>query len=154
MQVPRGITGFRHVDDPPIPVSDFAAFRTHCHEAARALGGSVRSIEAPLQKVEANFAQAVLDLPGGLFAVLLNAHFPVIAFAEPLTESGAPVQFVDEAALAEEFLGYGVYEVWSCSILEASVTPEICKQLASAEVEQAQYWRPRRVGDFVFNFWD
>ena len=32
--------------------------------------------------------------------------------------------------------------------------PESCKQLAEAELEQAKYWRPRRVGDLLFNFWD
>jgi hypothetical protein len=154
MELPRGITGFRHVDDPPLPVSDFAAFRGHCYAAARALGGRVRSVEAPVRGVEANFARAVLELPGGTVAILLNAHFPVIAFADPLAENGAPVPFIDAPALADVFRGFGIYDVWTGSQLEAAAIPEACKQLARAELAQAKYWQPRRVGDLVFNFWD
>jgi hypothetical protein len=154
MELPRGITGFRHVDDPPLPVSDFAVFRGHSYAAARALGGCVRSVEAPVRGAEANFARAILELPGGPIAILLNAHFPVIAFADPPAESAAPVRFIDAPALAERFQRFGTYEVWSGSELEVPLTPEACKQLAGAELEQVQYWRPRRVGDLVFNFWD
>src|SRR6185369_4579517 len=93
VELPRGITGFRHVDDPPLPVNDFAAFRGHCHAAARALGGRVRSVKAPVPGVDANFARAVLELPGGSIAILLNAHFPVIAFADPPAENGEPMRF-------------------------------------------------------------
>ena len=154
MELPRGITGFRHVDDPPLPVNDFAAFRGHCYAAARALGGSVRSVEAPVRAVAANFARAVLEFPGGPVAILLNAHFPVIAFADPSAENGAPVRFIEAPTLAKVFDGFGTYELWTGPQLEAPVMPEACKQLASAELEQAKYWRARRIGDLVFNFWD
>ena len=154
MDLPRGITGFRHVDDPPLPVSDFAAFGGHCYAAARALGGRVLSVEAPICEVETNFARAVLELPGGPIAILLNAHFPVVAFADPPAQRGAPVQFADAPTLAEVFQSFGSYEVFSTSDLAMPLAPAACKQLAAAELEQVQYWRPRRVGDVVFNFWD
>jgi hypothetical protein len=155
MQLPRGITGFRSVDDPALPVTDLAAFRTHCYEAARALSGRVRSVETPANDPHgANFARAVLELPDGPVTVLLNAHSPVIAFAEALNENGASVRFIDQPALAVVFRSLGSYEVWSSSKLDAPVTSEACKPLASSELKQVKYWRPRRIGDLVFNYWD
>jgi hypothetical protein len=154
VELPRGITGFRHVDDPPLPVCDFAAFRGHCYAAARVLHGRVVAVEAPIRGVEANFARAVLELPTGWVAVLLNAHFPVVAFAEPQTEGDTSVRFTDVPGLAEAFRGFGGYEVPDVVELTAPLTPEQCQHLAPAEREQVKYWRPERVGELVFNFWD
>lgn len=154
MKLPRGITGFRHIDDPLLPVSDCTAFRSYCYEAARALRGHVVSVEAPIRGTVANFARAIIDLRDGPAAVLLNAHFPVIAFARPRVQNGAPVSFIDAPALAEVFRLFGTYEVWSRSQLESPVQRETCSNLAEAELEQVKYWKPARVGDVVFNFWD
>lgn len=153
MELPRGITGFRHVDDPPLPVCDFAAFRGHCHAAARALGGSIAIIEAPLRGIETNFVRAVLQFSTGSIAVLLNSHFPVIAFAEPQGEGEVGVRFIDSANLAQAFRSFGAYEVPDASVMTAPLTPQACRNLAPVEMEEVEYWRPQRVGDVVFNFW-
>jgi hypothetical protein len=154
MELPRGITGFRHVDDPPLPDCDLAAFRGHCHAVARALNGRVIRIETPVRGVESNFARAVLELPSGRVAVLLNSHFPVVTFAEPPAEGGATVRFIDEPGLAEVFRSFGVYEVVGVSELAAPLMPAQCQRLAPTEQEQIDYWRPQCVGEVVFNFWD
>ena len=54
MELPRGITGFRHVNDPPLRTCDGAAFRTHCYSAARALNDRVIAVEVtvPAQYAE------------------------------------------------------------------------------------------------------
>jgi hypothetical protein len=155
VSLPQGITGLQHVDDdPPLPLSDFAAFKAHCHEAARTLAGRIRSVEAPIRSVESNFGQAVLELYRETVAILLNAHYPIVGFAEPPTEHGAPYQFIDHNILAKIFRNFGAYEVWTRPKLEAPVTPEALNQLAAVELEQAQYWQPQRIGDLVFNLWD
>jgi hypothetical protein len=64
------------------------------------------------------------------------------------------VRFIDAPALAEVFQGFGTYEVCSSAELGVPLKPEACTQLGEAELEQVQYWRPHRVGDLVFNFWD
>jgi len=154
MELPRGITGFRHVNDPPLPACDFRAFRGHCFAAARVLGGRVRAVEAPMQRVSTNFARAVLELPDGPLVVLLNAHFPVVAFAELAAEGEVQPRFVDAPGLAELFREFGCYEVLATSELHQPVTAAACRELAPTEREQLQYWRPGRLGDLVFNFWD
>jgi hypothetical protein len=150
----RGITGFRHIDDEPLPASDVAAFRTHCFTAARLLSGRVSRVESPSSHTSNNFASSVLELPEGLVAVLLNAHFPVIGFAEPPREGEMRLRFVEVPKLAEVFRGFGGYRVAEVSDLERRATDEDSSRLAPAELEQIRYWRPSRVGDLVFNFWD
>jgi hypothetical protein len=154
MELSRGITGFRHVDDPPLPVSDFAGFRGHCHAAARMLGGRVVSVDAHVWGVETNFARAVLQLRSQTVAVLLNAHYPMIALADPVADGDRQLCFVDAPDVAAVFRTFGIYEVLVSSDLTAPLTTEACRHLASAELEQVEYWKPRRVGDLVFNFWD
>jgi hypothetical protein len=150
----RGITGFRHMDDAPLPTSDVAAFRTHCFTAARLLSGRVSRIESPSDTTGQNFVSVVLELPEGRVAVLLNAHYPVVGFAEPLRESDRQLQFVDIPRLVEVFRNLGVYRVLEASDLEGSATGVDSSQLGPAELEQIRYWKPTRVGDLVFNFWD
>src|SRR5262249_31278024 len=145
-------TGFRDVNDPPLPACDFKAFHGHCITAARLLGGRVRSFEAPGNQISTNFALAVLELPTAPVAVLLNAHFPLIAFAEQPARGEASLRFIDLPPLAEVFHGYAPYQVLTASELAKPVTPEECRQLAPGEQRQLRYWRPRRVGDVVFNF--
>jgi hypothetical protein len=154
VELPRGITGFGHVDDPPLPVCDFYAFRGHCHTAARLVGAQVLTIEPPGRRVSTSFAQALLDFADSSVAVLLNAHFPVIAFAAPLVEGETCARFCEAPLLAAVFRQFGLYEMPNVAELEAPMTLEVCRHLAPTEMDQVTHWRPRRVGDVVFNFWD
>ena len=135
-------------------MSDFSAFRAHCFAAARAVGGRLRSIEAPLQRVDANFARAILELPTGAIAVLLNAHYPLVAFAEPTTEGDTRLRFIDAPAVREAFVNFGIYEVLPAEELEQRIADESCCILSEAEQEQIRFWRPKRAGELVFNCWD
>jgi hypothetical protein len=101
-----------------------------------------------------NFASIVLELPEGPVAVLLNAHLPIMGFAEPPREGEMRLRFVEVPKLAELFRGFGVYRVVEASDLERSADDEESSRLAAAELEQTRYWKPARVGDLVFNFWD
>lgn len=156
MKLRPGITGFCTIDDPPLPIVDLKSFRTHCYEAARALGARVLRIDS-FEKIDSNFVMAVVELADGPVAVFLNRHFPVIGFAVPPGAgdvSPLPLRFVDCKLLAQEFRATGGYEVLSREELERSLDPNHLQQLLPAEIEQAKYWRPQRVGDVVFNFWD
>lgn len=150
----RGITGFRHVDDEPLPETDRQAFHRHCHEVARRVKGRVVAGVSPLKEVEHNFAYRVIATPSGQVAVLLNAHYPIIAFAAPLLAGDMVHRFMDCSALAEAFRSVEVYEVMGSADLEAPADPHALRELLPVELEQVEYWRPRRVGDLIFNFWD
>lgn len=155
MELCRGITGFRHLNDPPLPICDLKAFHTHCHDAARLIGGRVLRNGPRLDNVVTNFVMAVIELADGPIAVLLNCHFPVVGFAIPARDGDTrSLQFVDCEGLANLLNKIGEYEVLSRDELEKAVSPDDLQRLLPAEIDQAHYWKPRRVGDVVFNFWD
>ncbi len=151
----RGITGFRHVDEPPLSAVDLRAFRTSCHAAARALGGRVVSAEMEVGSAAgANYIRATLDLPGGLVSLVLNLNHPIVAFVGPLQHDGDELQFVDVPALTEVFRSFGTYAILSASEAREPVTDEASRLLSPAELRQIRYWRPRCIGEVVFNRWD
>jgi hypothetical protein len=153
--LPAGITGFYDRGDEPLTVTDLPTFRGHCHEAARRAGGRVVSVINPYPAgLCRNFAVGTLALPGGAVAVLFNAHHPVIAFADPPGEGEVVLRFRDCPELAEAFRSFGVYEVVPAAELEQPVTADALRELSEVEREQVAYWRPRRVGDVAFNWWD
>ncbi|MCY2992182.1 MAG: hypothetical protein NTY19_30515 [Planctomycetota bacterium] len=154
MQLRRGITGFRHVDDPRLPVSDFAAFRRYCTAAVRMLGGRVVSIDARRRETQSSFGLAVLQLRNQTIAVLLNDHYPVIAHAGPPADGDLQLRFVDAPDLATVFRACSVCEVLESCDLTVPLTPEACRHLARPELKQVDCWKPRRVGDLIFNFGD
>jgi hypothetical protein len=155
MELRKGITGFRSTRDPPLPDIDLRSFRRHCFAAAHATGGRVIQSTRTSGATD-NFATAILELPTGAVVVLVNLHFPILGFARPL-RGGPPLadpKFVDCPPLASAFESFDVYEVISRSELEEQVRREKLGQLAAVELEEIRYWRPARVGDIVFNFWD
>ena len=153
MELSRGITGFRDIDASLLPLCDLREFRGHCFAVARDLGGRVCSFETSQHRA-ANFASAVLEFRSGRVAVLLNAHFPVIAFAEPLKEGETKLRFVDSPELGAQFRGFNIYTVSTVADLARALSEEMCQHLAPAERKQVDYWRPAFVGELIFNFWD
>jgi hypothetical protein len=143
----RGITGFRDVDDPTLPSTDFKKFGEHCYAAARSLGGKVRMLQPPGAKVNTNFAQAILETRSGAIAILLNAHFPIVAFAEPIEFGEMRVCFVDAAPLAEIFRGFDVKEVLTLSQARKRVMSDDCLQAKPSRATTSALlaaWHARR----------
>lgn len=153
--LPRGITGFRAHSDAPLPLTDVRAFRGHCHAAALHAGGQVVSVVAPnLDGVCRNFAVGVFSLPAGEVVALLNAHHPLIAFADPFADDGIALRFRDCTVLAAAFESLGVYRIASAAELEAPPNPAAFAELSEVERKQIADWNPQRLGDLAFNWWD
>jgi hypothetical protein len=150
----RGITGFWDTDDPPLPASDFETFSQHCHIAARSLGGTVRVVQTPSSQASVNFAEVILETRDGAIVVLLNAHFPIVAFARAREKGEMRFHFVDVPAVATLFKTFGSYEVLTSMQARKPLTPDDSLQLGRAEIKQLRYWQPRTIGEVVFSFWD
>jgi hypothetical protein len=154
VKLPQGVTGFRSGKHAlSVQETDLRTFRGHCYSAARALAGTVLGFAAPYSYSN-NFAVGSLDVKPVPVAILLNAHFPLIGFAEPPAIGELALRFVDTPALVEMFRSFGVYQVLDRAALEQPLTPEAVAELAKAELAQFKYWRPKRVGDVIFNCWD
>jgi hypothetical protein len=157
MELRRGITGIQGRKDPSPapPLSDLKAFRSHCHSAAREVGARLRTVQDRNEALGAcNYAIARFELPDATVAVLLNAVHPVLAFAEWPAEGQLAFEYVDCPKLAEVFRTLGGYQIAASEELNQPLVREMCADLTMAEQEHVRYFRPRRVGDVIFNYWD
>jgi hypothetical protein len=122
------------------------------YATAQAAGAKVGEIK-PADGVTPNFHQIDVDLGGRALVVLCNRYLPVVALTERVDGmeieqfSEAPDDFA--AALAE----YG-FVIGDVADLNRRVTSDDLKMLSPAEQHEAKYWKPKRVGDIIFNWWD
>jgi hypothetical protein len=93
-------------------------------------------------------------LPDKTFEVLAHLHFPIVACAEHPFEPGANLNFVDVPAVLEYFVATGAYQVVTAGEREKPIRQDDLVPLGPSELDQVRYWKPERIGDVVFNFWD
>ena len=147
MILPRGITGFWGVNEAPPPFLDEKAFCQMCHALARKNGGAVT--ETGTDTAARNFYFAKLSRHDHSVFILQNIHYPCIAFArrdnfdrfiltsrpEWLQLSEGSGRFLSPDELNQDWRG-------------------LCEELSSEELGQIRYWKPRTVGEIIFNTWD
>jgi hypothetical protein len=154
MILPRGVTGFRGSRTAAIVGVDAKKFHSTCHAVARMLGGRASLHDAHLWPRTSSFDACLLRLPQYHLAVLINRHSPLLAFAETPTPGSFSLQFIDAPEVADSFRRLCDYQILNACSLNEPVS-EICvNELAECELMQIRYWKPERVGDVVFNFWD
>ncbi|OWK45481.1 hypothetical protein [Fimbriiglobus ruber] len=153
MLLSRGVTGIESRKDGSPSLSDYQAFRGHCYITAREAGWSVREVLAPRQAIACNYALAVFASRESAITAVLNGVFPLLAFADPPTEGQLDLDFVDCAALGSAFEQLG-YTVLPAAELSRLLKREMWQGLAPHEQKQVRYFRPRRVGDVIYNYWD
>lgn len=75
---------------------------------------------------------------------------PLVGFAE--TEEHEPI-FTD---IPESFLraAQRTFTFLDKAVLTSPPDEAALSRLAPAEIEQLNYWPPRRLGDIIFNHWD
>ena len=147
--LPPGITGF--FDEPSdLPRVDPKLFKAACHVAARDMHVSVRMIDEEGRVT--SYLSAVLDSGDASIAVLCNRVHPYLGFVQ-----GEALPIV---AHGPAFLSYNGSSDWigfsllDAAFLNADLTSEMLGALAPCELRQIRYWKPARVGDVIFNFWD
>lgn len=152
MILPKGITGFFKAGrEAARPATDPKLFARACHFAARAESGSVEVFDPA--GIARNYHRAIARIGDDLIAILCNAHFPLIAFAN--VNDGGILQFREATALGVRVKeSLSSCEVVSLPLLNAHPDAENLANLGAAEREQIQYWRPGRLGDIIFNSWD
>lgn len=149
--LPRGVTGFDAFDD-GVPVKRFTAA---CHAAARQVAGRVHQVRTAYDRVTPNFHEALITLGNRpeMVRVLCNVHYPIAGFATPAAYEGdVYLEFIDCPELAEALSAE--FSIITRQDACASVAEELVAQLGDAELNQIRYWRPQRIGDVIFNYWD
>lgn len=147
MILPKGITGFGGVDTAPPPHLDEKAFCQMCYFIAMENGGTVTELDT--DTYPRNFYSAKLSRYDDAVFILQNIHCPYIAFArrdnfdrfiltsrpEWLQLSEGSGRFLSPDELNQDWRG-------------------LCEELSLEELGQIRYWKPRTVGETIFNTWD
>jgi len=157
MELQLGITGIygRKEPAPELPPTNLNAFHSHCHHAARVTGAKVQAIRDPYEGgIPSNYAIAYLRCSDTEVAVLINSTRPIIAFAKCPAEGQITFDYIDCPELAAAFLEVGEYSIATSEELNRPLLRAMCKNLAPAELKRVRYFRPARVGDVIFNYWD
>lgn len=150
--LPKGITGFGDRHWMPEPHDLFKELKALSHDVARRARGHVAASK-PSDLAGTNFHILHLEARELRIAILVNAFFPLVGFAETMTQEGGEPTFVD---VPDDFLASncGPFTFIGKAILISFPGEESLAHLAPAEIGQVQYWRPRRLGDIIFNHWD
>ncbi|HWL26057.1 MAG TPA: hypothetical protein VNR38_20285 [Ureibacillus sp.] len=148
MKLPYGITGFYNVKEVPPPSVEEKRFKDICYAVLLHHNGTVLSFHTQLGAT--NFYQVQVKVFNRLIYILLNAHYPIIAFATEVKDSY--ILFTDESILSQGFSPY--YTVYSKEELSKTFSLNTEHSLNDAELQQIAYWKPEKIGDLLFNFWD
>lgn len=152
MQLPAGVSGFYSSDEQKPPEIDVAKYKELCHRLARDKGAKLQEFSDSLYP--ANFYKALFHFGDEDICLVMNKHYPLLAFAK--TADAVKVEFIDYPDGTEAISGE--FTVLSKDELETPVpkNPEELKSsgLNKGEIKQIKYWKPDRLGEIVFNFWD
>lgn len=151
-RLPAGITGTPGVSCRAL---DFKIFKQACYEAARRTNGRVLRMRSEKDyRGPFSYRDAYLALQYGDRAVrvLCNKYEPYVAFAGTAHEYDPPANFVDCAELAEFFPP--PFVVLSKADVERIPSADLTKDLCDRELEYLRYWKPRTIGQIIYNTWD
>jgi hypothetical protein len=157
MELQLGITSQKSRKGPVAepPFTDSKAFHSHCYHAARVTGANVQAIRDPFEGgIPSNYAIAHIQFSDTAVAVLVNQIRPIIGFAKCPVEGQITFEYIDCPKLADAFLEVGEYAIATSEELNRPLLREMCVNLSPWEREKVRYYRPARVGDVIFNYWD
>lgn len=155
LPLPRGVSSGTSVPD--CEKIGFSAFAEACRHAARVVRGKIENCFEAYAGAFISYHEATVSYDFGRKScrVLCSACYPVIAFATvgPPRDS-CDFSFIDNSAIAA-----AIGEKLDCTVLRAEdasrgISQNLLELLDDAEKQDVRYWKPRRVGDVVFNHWD
>lgn len=149
--VGRGATGFSDRGDEPLPDTDAKLFQGACWEAARRIRGGVGEFRPAEFRT---FHTVTVTGHGTTYGVVCHAHLPLVAFLDAPPQEGKPLSgFMDPPPWADAFEAAGLRPL-PAGELDTPTTRLDLSDLTEAEHAQIRYWRPRTLGELLFNWWD
>ena len=134
---------------------DIQEFKRACHAAARATGGRVVEFRVA-DDFAASFYQAIVAYHDHEIAVVCTRDSAILAVAEPLgvvdgvLDSG-PRTWVHQPELAAALAEQPGFQVLGSPELEGPFDSAAWPSVLSSDIA---YWRPRTLGEALFNYWD
>jgi hypothetical protein len=148
MQLPNGVTGFYDHPNQKPPATNGKQFKKLGYNLVSRNGGIVQIFHGP--STSANFYHIMALIHNKTWHIVLNAHFPILAFASKV-EYGK-MTFVDHPEWKSKLSPF--YLVMDTIELNEPLQIESEKDLNRSEIEQIAYWKPKTKGEVIFNYWD
>lgn len=154
MILKRGITSFFNWDERgTIPEFTFAEFKRIVFAVSTVQRLAVSQLNE--RSVTPNFHQARLDDSKMSILMLGHSTFPLIAFAKPENADATKLLFVDCSRIADAMRNlFPDVRIAHASELNQELTESRMSVLDVIEREQIEYWKPKTIGEVVFNWWD
>lgn len=152
MRLSRGVTGFWMAGQATLPDIDQRELRSACHRAARLTGGHLIGYTPACPA--RSFVAVSVAYPDRERAVLCNLHWPLTAMAEPIGPDEVVPVFVHDPELARAISRVSRFRTLTPTELATPLDECDLSELGDAELAQIRYWKPRTVGETVFNCWD
>ncbi len=136
---------------------DGEKFKQQCFSILRRNHGKVLRFLEP--QMTMNFFDVEVNVFNQHIHILLNDHYPILAFASAVDFEN--IHFINEPELLRQFSPF--YRVLSMKELNeplymkedpGKIILANDNELNSAELEQIAYWKPKSVGEVIYNFWD
>jgi len=126
---------------------DFTAFKKIVHSTAQQIAAKVVELHKP--DVTPNFYAAEIALPHAGTVYLLCSIGGHWAFSSRYKSDECSLDFVDCPSLADVLEGtFGI-----TPMLKADLLGDFRKQPFNSEAD-VRYWKPKTLGEGVFNWWD
>lgn len=141
----KGITGFFDNKNSPVSEMDFKIFKTLCHTIDSSTNWRLINIKS---NPNSNYYSTEFDTLSGIIYILLNKHYPIIAFTDNINIGNIVFKNITDIKhlLCD-------YEIVSADILNSSID-DVVNELSETEMNQIAYWNPGSVGNVIFNCWD
>ncbi|WP_041964138.1 hypothetical protein [Mesobacillus selenatarsenatis] len=156
MKLHNGITGFYSSKNNKPPKVDGKQFKQVCATIVNNSGGNLFEFKEPQYPM--NFYDTEVKVFNKHFHIILNEHYPYLAFASVVRFG--KINFIDVPELKQFCSLYKVLSVKELNeplVLKPGSKKGILQNdndLNSAELEQVAYWQPKRIGEVIFNYWD
>lgn len=153
----NGITGLFDEKNQSSNLQDSKLFKQVCYHVVNKLDGKLIGLKEP--HVTAPYYHATIRISEKVTHLLLNPYYNFLAFASSVNYG--EIVFLDDPLLNREFGDY--YRVLSTAELNRSLRVikkagkmvlEHPNELNTFELQQIAYWKPKTVGEVIFNHWD
>lgn len=151
----RGITGFfLQGDHGKMPHFCSREFKHIVHTAA-ASHPFIASAFVESGGLVPNFHSAQIRYDRHFISILGHSIYPILAFSEPVDLQLCSLRFINAASIAREILRlFPNVTIASAQDLGRSLMEADLSALYAVERQQIKYWKPKTVGEVVFNWWD
>ncbi len=152
-----GITGFSDKSD-ILPLVDRNEFNKLCYSLAIYMNGKVKSFTG--SQTNTNFYVNTLNISGETTHILLNDCYPFIAFATSVDYCG--ISFVNKPDFSKILREFST-DLKFLTTSELHETIQVDgktfklkneNSLNPVELSQILYWKPKTIGEVIFNYWD